>query len=310
MPIIQGIAFPEELLIKLIDDVREKKELGPVERNIVRELLVKELQSNKKLVIFLAEHELRTVDRASKYKELLKVVRAKLRKAYGMFQIEGERDKWEALEDLKKAIAKKHNLEVTEGLHRELLKTHLSSKERLGYYDDIYAQIWKITGKPRSIIDIGCGINPLSFPFMRLNKVDYYASEMNTQDVNFLNEYFDIMEEFGLYGKAVQQDLRDIITNPYLFGVFPRSDVCFMFKLFDSVKVLGKPKTIDEKLIEKIPAKFVVASFSTQTIGARSMKVVKRDWVEKLCLRQGWTFKKFEIENEVFYVIDKHGVVI
>jgi hypothetical protein len=40
------------------------------------------------------------------------------------------------------------------------------------------------------------------------------------------------------------------------------------------------------------------------------MRVVKRDWVEKLCNRQGWAFKKFEIENEVFYVIDKHGAVI
>lgn len=305
MPIIQGTAISEQILIKIMDDIQNKKELGPVERSIVREVAVKELQSDYKLTRFIAEHDEKTVDRSEKYKSLIKKVRSKLRKAYGVFQVQTKKDRWLLLEELKIALSRKHNLEATKDIHLELLRTHLSTKERMMFYDDIYSKIWSITGKPRTLIDIGCGINPMSYPFMGIKKLDYYASELNFQDVRFLNSYFDIMEKFGLDGKAIQQDLRDIATNPELFKAFPRCDVCFMFKLFDSVKVLGKNKRMEETAIEKAPAKYIVMSFATKTMGARSMSVTKRDWLEKICQRHKWDFEKFDVENEVFYVIKK-----
>jgi hypothetical protein len=140
---------------------------------------------------------------------------------------------------------------------------------------------------------------------MEIMNVDYYASELNSADVAFLNAYFDVMEEFGLYGKAIQQDLAKMKDHEALFKTFPRSDVAFAFKLFDSIKILHKSKKFDEVIIEKLPADWIVASFPTRTIGSRSMSVTKRDWVEKLCTRKGWKCQRIKVGDEIFYIIKK-----
>lgn len=300
-----GLTFPEQLIEKIIADIKEKQELNSVEKSFVREILIRELQSNFKLVQFILKHDVKNLDRSGKYKDLVKKIRSRLRIVYGVFQTGKERDKLELLEILKQKLAKTKNLNVSKELHSELLKKHLSTKERQPHYPKFYKAIWKVTGKPRSIIDLGCGLNPLSFPFMDLKKVDYYASELNFADVKFLNAYFDIMEDFGLYGKAVQQDLSKIAISPELFKVFPKSDIAFALKLFDSLKVFKKSKKVDGIIIEKIPATWVVASFPTKTIGQKSMSNVRRDWLEKLCSRKGWSFKKVMIGSEILYIIKK-----
>lgn len=302
---INGEEFPEQLIGKIISDIKEKRELGSVETSFIRDMLMRELLSNQKIVNFIREHEPRTLNRADKYKDLIKRIRAKLRVVYGVFQTGTESDKLAMLDELKKVVWRTKELYLTTDIHKKLLSTHLSSKERLPHYEEVYKSIWRFTGKPRSIIDLGCGLNPLSFPFMDLKKVDYYASELNTADVNFLNAYFDIMEVFALHGKAIQQDLSLLTQSESLFKTFPKSDVAFMFKLLDSLKVPRKSKKLDETIIEKVPATWVIVSFPTKTIGSRSMSVTQRDWVEKLCHRKGWQCNHIKVGDEIFYIIRK-----
>ena len=302
---INGKEFPEQIIEKIISDIKEKRELGAIEESFVRDILIRELQSNQKIVSFILEHELRTLSRADKYKEIIKRVRAKLRVVYGVFQTGKESEKLELLEELKKVVWRTKEIDLTIDIHKKLLEKHLSSKERLPYYEEVYRSIWRFTGKPHSIIDLGCGLNPLSFPFMGLNKVDYYASELNTIDVNFLNAYFDIMEVFGLNGKAIQQDLSGLSASEALFKTFPKSDVAFMFKLLDSLKVPRKSKKLDEMVIDRVPARWVIVSFPTKTIGSRSMSVTQRGWVEKLCQRKGWKCSHIKVGDEIFYIIKK-----
>jgi 16S rRNA (guanine(1405)-N(7))-methyltransferase len=305
MAMINGKDISESVISKMIEDIKEKKELGALETNFIREVLVRELQSNSKILEFLSSHELRTIDRSGKYKEIIKQVRAKLRKIYGVFQTGGEKEKWVLLEELKAKADKTKNIIDLIEVHKSLLAQHLSSKERLPYYPEIYKKLWQMTGKPRSIIDLGCGLNPLSFPFMDLKKVDYYASELNAPDMKFLNAYFDVMEEFGLQGHAIAQDLSQVTEYTSLFKVFPKSDVALMFKLLDSLKVSHKSKNMDELILEKVPATWLVVSFPTKTIGQRNMNLKARPWIEKLCQRRNWICKHIIVGDEIFYIIKK-----
>ena len=49
-----------------------------------------------------------------------------------------------------------------------------STKERIDYYPKIYSEIFRIAGKPGIIADLGCGVNPFSFPYMNLKKLNLF----------------------------------------------------------------------------------------------------------------------------------------
>ena len=58
--------------------------------------------------------------------------------------------------------------------------------ERISIYKDLYKQIFKITKKPKSILDLGCGLNPLSYPLMNLKNVTYNACDIAINDLNLI----------------------------------------------------------------------------------------------------------------------------
>ncbi len=46
-----------------------------------------------------------------------------------------------------------------------LVRTHISTRERLNNLDYFYDRLFYFIGEPRSIVDVGCGFHPLLFPF-------------------------------------------------------------------------------------------------------------------------------------------------
>ena len=169
-------------------------------------------------------------------KELVREVRARLHRLYSSYQTKGKRKRERYLEELKEG----------KDVLDELLSITLSTKERLDSYGKIYSEIFKVTGKPKVIVDLGCGMNPLSYLLMKLDKVKYYAYDIDLGDVEYLNKYFGIMRDNWLNGKAKLLDVREIEE----VGKLPKSDVVFMFKLIDLID--GKGKKVSEELIVKL----------------------------------------------------------
>ena len=243
------------------------------------------MDKNKKIKDKLVKH-----NKPLKSKEfdiLLKDIRKKLHEVYGIFNLSDVK-----LDDLKRKLKGEISGDVIEE-HRKLLVCHRSSKERIDDYSFIYDKIFSITGKPRSILDLACGLNPLSFPFMELKKVDYFAYDVSTKDCKFLKDYFSLMKKFGLNGKAVAVDLLHV-------GKMPKVDVCFLFKVLDSLEALERNYSYE--LFKKIDAKFVVVSFSMKSIGGVS-KLKKRNWFINFLEKEKYSYESFETGNEVFYVV-------
>ena len=263
------------LIDRITKSVKKKKEFASIDDTFVKRIIEREL--NKKLRETLEKHDEKTLERSEKFKKVVKSVRAVLRKKYGVFKKEYKNDD-------------------------DFLKKHLSTRERLPFYQEVYQKIWGITGKPKSILDLGCGYNPFSFKFMKLKKVKYFAVELTKEDCKDIQQFFDKTKEIN--GKAMQMDLE----NKENFKKLPKADITFMFKLLDTID-RKKGHALSKELIDNIKSKWIVISFATKTIGQRTMKrkTYRGKWLETYLTRKNKRYEKFEIPNEIFYVIENEN---
>jgi 16S rRNA (guanine(1405)-N(7))-methyltransferase len=258
-----------------LDEIKANKKYS----NISSELILKEIKE------YLRKNP--NIQKISK--QDVKDVRAKLHRLYSSYQTRKKSKKREIyLAELKN---REEILEIT----KKLLSLVVSTKERLEDYLRVYETIFKITGKPNIIVDIGCGLNPLSYPLMKLEKLDYYAYDIDEEDMIFLNNYFKIMKDKGLNGNAKILD----VNNKEKIDNLPNSDIIFLFKTLDLVNI-NKNKLI-ENLLKK--TKFLVVSFATKTLTGRPMKLKRRTGFEAFLIRNNFKFKIIEISNEIFYII-------
>jgi hypothetical protein len=275
-----------EELKNLISKVKQNKKYKGLSEEIVGGKILEYAKKNAKFLDY-------------KEKFIVKEIRSMLHKAYGSFQVKGNTNKKreKLLEKLKN---NPDNLEVI----NKILRTNKSTCERLDIYPKIYEKIFEITGKPDIIVDLGCGLNPFSFPHMKIkseNKVKYYAYDINESDKEFLNNFFEI-EKDKINGKAELINLQNLEE----INKIPKCDVCFMLKLVDVLDIKGHK--LSEEIIRKLSGKckFIVASFATKTITGKNMNFPYRGWIERMLSRVGLKFEKISLSGEIFYVISRN----
>lgn len=72
-----------------------------------------------------------------------------------------------------------------------LLGLHHSTQERLPDYAGFYQHIFNICGKPNTLLDLACGLNPFSFPFMGLSaSTCFYAYDIIQPRIDLINQFF------------------------------------------------------------------------------------------------------------------------
>ena len=264
---------------ELIKEIKKKKELSELDNKFIKEELDRFFKREPKIFKNLKEQ---TNPKAKDYKIVIKEVRAKLRRSYGLFRVEKES------KDLKELFKKKD--------YQKVLETHSSTKERFPFYNQLYKKIFKVTGKPKTILDLGAGLNPLSYEFMK-TRSEYYAYDLSKEEVKVLNQFF---KDKNINGKAGILDLLE--TNKV--KKLPKADIAFLFKMTD-VLDKGKGHKTSEKIITAIPAKFIVVSFPTLTMSGKPMNHPRRGWIELMCKRLEYKFQVLEFSNEIFYVVKK-----
>lgn len=266
---------------QILEKVKAHKKYKSIADEVVIEEIKKYLKSNPNIT---------NID-----KQLIKNIRKELHLSYASFQTKKKFQRKKYLQQIQKKLDK----DLTE----KLLLITLSTKERLKDYPILYKKIFKITGQPKSVIDLGCGLNPTSFPYMNLanKKLKYYAYDIDEEDINFLNDYFTVMKKHGLNGRAAILDLR----NKEKVSTLPSSDIIFLFKVIDVLD--KKDHKTSEELIKTLITKtnFIVASFATRTITRKKMNFPTRKWFELMLERNNLTFQTIETDNEIYYIVGK-----
>lgn len=239
---------------KLITLVKKKKELAGLSDSVVRASIEKYIQKNRITASKLSSNEEKIV---------MKEVRAELRRLSGGFQ-----------------ITPKENT----------LLTHTSTKERENEFDVVQLVINRYN--PLSILDLGCGRNPISYA--RPNKT-YYALDINGSDLKLVDEFF---KKNHITGKTLLLDIRTTTESE-----LPKVDLCIMLKVVDLLDTQGHKEA--ERVLRSIRAPRILVSFSTKTLSGKPMNHPQRGWIERLAQRLGYSFELFKTKNEIFYLIEK-----
>ena len=184
--------------------------------------------------------------------------------------------------------AKKKNPAIDLENINELLRTHSSTAERLDFYPQFREKLLEM--KPASILDLGCGLNPIA---LSLRGVVYYASDINTKDLSIISAYF---KKHRIKGKTFVLDLQKM-DSP-----LPNADITLLLKLLD---VIDPKHTLSENIINKIPSRRIIVSFSTRKLSGRKMNFPRRYWFEKLLSKLHYHYYTIETDNEIFYFITK-----
>ncbi len=271
---------------KLIDEFLVEIKKGSKYSTLADEVIIQEVKEYLR-----KNNKIRRIDKQS-----VKEIKAKLHRLYSSY-LRGKKSKrGKFLEELR------NNPDDLEIINKILL-TAVSTKERLPYYNELYRKIFEITGNPGTIVDLGAGLNPVSCIYMNLNSLNYYSYDIDKDDIDFINEYFQIMKSRGLNGRAEILNVRDFEK----ISALPYSDIVFMFKLIDLINT-GNHKPGEElikTLINGDKTKFIIASFSTRTISGKPMNLPRRKGFELMLNRINLKLKVLKIPNEIFYVIKR-----
>ena len=237
--------------------VKEKEELKGAPDALVRQTFTDVLGSKVKITE-LSPREC---------KLLQKEVRSNLRKQFGMYQ-----------------LRMKERSSSSEVLH-----THLSTAERVDFYPFLKEKMKQL--KIHSILDIGCGLNPLA---LAEKSMKYHALDIDETSLNTVSSFF---KKNHIQGTISVCDIRKE------FPSISPIDLAILFKVLDLVDKKGHKRA--EELLKEIHAKHLWISFPTKTLSGRPMNHPQRGWIERLLTRLKYPFTLVNFKNEIIYLAEK-----
>lgn len=263
--------------MNVIQAVQSKKEYMYLSENFIQSVVDEAIRLDKKL---RSDYE---SGKESAQKKLVKLVREKARKIYGVFQVP-------SLIEERKSLLERGSLTDIPAL----LESHLSTKERVPYYADFFTVIFALTGEPKSILDLAGGLNVLAYYHYSQGKASYVANELSAQDCAQLNAFF---ARNKLPAEAISFDVvseMDKIPSQ-------KFDVCFLLKALDTLERQKRYCSYD--ILDKINAKFIVATFPRVSVkGVATKRGDEVNWFLKVIERKGLTYHKLLFESEICYV--------
>lgn len=179
------------------------------------------------------------------------------------------------------------------GLER-MLGRHASTRERLPLpdMDAMYDRIFSITGRPRSVLDLACGINPI---YLGARGVSTMGIDVSGTAVYAVNCFHDS------YRMPVSAHCADLLCPGSIPG--ERFDIALLFKLLPLLErqESGSPMQI----LQAVNAEFLVVSFPTRTLGGRNVGMAAHysDWMQAHIPTTRRTAAQFEARNELFFIL-------
>lgn len=179
------------------------------------------------------------------------------------------------------------------GLER-MLSRHASTRERLPLadMDALYGRVFAITGRPRSVLDLACGVNPL---YLGARGIDAAGVDISGSAVEAINRFGEV------YGMPTRAACADLLCP----GAIPtaRFDMALLLKLLPLLERQRAGSSIE--IMGAVNAEWLVVSFPTRTLGGRNvgMAVQYAEWMEGHVPPRRCVAGRFETGNELFYIL-------
>lgn len=269
--------YNEVQVEQLLDRVLKSSKYKYVCEDTIRNIGIKELSNGRRL------------------KEAIKATKNKLHQIGGSyFYGKPKYDYW--IKELKKAKTV-DNKDTFQSINVEIMKHHSSTKERLGILNQFYVDIFSHLPPINSIIDIACGLNPLSIPWMPISShnVEYIAYDIYKDLIAFLSDFMRISNFSG------HAEVRDVLYNPPQI----KADLAFILKIipcFDQID-----NSANSQILDKINANYIVLSFPVKSLGGKEKMMIKNytNRFNELVQDRDWKTKRIVFETELIFIIDK-----
>ena len=176
---------------------------------------------------------------------------------------------------------------------RQVMESHSSTRERLPILDRFYQEIFEVTGRPSSILDAGCGLNPLALPWMGLPAgARYVALDIDAERVEFLNRYL------SLAGTEPLARCQDVLSHPPT----DRADVALLLKMSPTLERQETGATL--RLIEQLDAHHIVVSYAIKSLGGREKGMLEsyEQHFRETVSDRDWSIEKLVFETELVLV--------
>ncbi|MEA4812143.1 MAG: hypothetical protein VB108_06210 [Anaerolineaceae bacterium] len=180
---------------------------------------------------------------------------------------------------------------------KKAMPLHASTQERLPFIESFYATCLAGIPAPSSVLDLGCGLNPLAIPFMPLAPAfTYIAVDALQPMVDFLNAYF---AQTAVNGHAENIDLS--AAYPTL-----EADMVIMLKLIPLLDQMDR--TLAPRLLQSLNARSILVSFPLKSLGGNSKGMrptYQKRFNELVEGLQSVQISQYNFPNEMAYLIRK-----
>ncbi|MFN3335713.1 MAG: hypothetical protein ACK47M_24705, partial [Caldilinea sp.] len=223
-------------------------------------------------------------------------------------------------------------------LLRSIMRSHHSMRERLPFLDDFYRVLFDGIDPVRSVLDLGCGLNPLALPWMHLPAdAVYLACDVDHEQIAFLDWWLAHSLQCGrafvwnlldgappnavtkfdaeLQSRRDAQDklqstlphsespLREPLHPCASASEVPSIDVVLLLKLAPCLEQLEKG--VMQRLLDELTARVLIVSFPAQSLGGRRKGMVETYAAQMDALLTGrdWAVERFEFVSELVFRI-------
>jgi 16S rRNA (guanine(1405)-N(7))-methyltransferase len=273
------LADEEALLDRVVEEISRSSNYKSIDKQAIRNIAEKECSKS-------AHTHMKT-------KELIKATKNKLHQIGGEFFTSRPRySSW--LQELRSSKRSGGN-RFRETCSR-IMRFHSSTKERLEILDRFYSDVFSEIPPVNSVLDLACGLNPLSILWIpQFERLEYYAFDIYADLVNFLNAFIELVPIKG------HAEVRDVLFDP------PRrkGDLALILKTvpcFDQID-----KTAVQTMLQQINADNLIISFPVRSLGGIEKMMIRNytERFEKTVHKMNWNVKKMMFETELVFLVSK-----
>jgi 16S rRNA (guanine(1405)-N(7))-methyltransferase len=175
-----------------------------------------------------------------------------------------------------------------------LMAAHASTRERLPFLASFYQRIFAQLGPVQTVLDLGCGLNPLAIPWMPLAAdAVYHAYDVHDDLVQFLGQALPLL---GVAGTARHCDLtQDVIDRP--------ADLALLLKLLPTLERLDR--AAGARLLARLNVRHMVVSFPIRSLGGREkgMRTAYEARFRDTIADRPWQVERLEFPTELVFVV-------
>lgn len=140
-----------------------------------------------------------------------------------------------------------------------ILRRHASTAERLGEIERFHAEVLTRTGPCPRVLDLACGLHPLTVPWMDASSgIDYRAFDIDTATTDLANVF---LRRAGVRGGA---EPRDVLRRP---PMEIEADLAFLLKALPTFE--QQEAGAGWKLLKSLRCRWAVVSYPVRSLGGR-----------------------------------------